>query len=41
VNNIAYGDRATLQVRRHVAQELKGQVDEVAPNAVPDVGERR
>jgi hypothetical protein len=31
-NGIAYGDRATLQVPRHVAAELKGQ---------PDVGERR
>jgi len=40
-NGIAYGDRATLQVPRHVAAELKGQADEVDPNEVPDVGERR
>jgi hypothetical protein len=37
---IAYGDRATLQVSRRVAAELKGQVDEVDPNEVPDVGAR-
>jgi hypothetical protein len=36
----AYGDRGTLQVPRHVAEGLKGQVDEVDPNALPDVGER-
>ena len=34
----AYGDRGTLQVPRHVAEGLKGQVDEVDPNEVPDVG---
>ena len=37
---IAYGDRATLQVSRRAAAELKGQVDEVDPNEVPDVGAR-
>ena len=37
---IAYGDRATLQVPRHVATEIKGQVDEVDPHEVPDVGRR-
>ncbi len=37
---IAYGDRGTLQVPRHVAEGLKGQVDEVDPNALPDVGGR-
>ncbi len=37
---IAYGDRATLQVPRRTAAELKGQVDEVDPNEVPDVGAR-
>ncbi len=36
----AYGDRATLQVSRRVAAELKGQVDEVDPNEVPDVAKR-
>ena len=36
---IAYGDRATLQVPRHVAKDLKG-VEEVDPNAVPEVGAR-
>jgi hypothetical protein len=35
---IAYGDRATLQVPRHVAEGLKGQVDEVDPAKVPDAG---
>jgi len=36
----AFGDRATLQVSRRVAAELKGQVDEVDPNEVPDVAKR-
>ncbi len=36
----AYGDRASLQVSRRAAAELKGQVDEVDPNEVPDVGKR-
>jgi len=36
----AYGARGTLQVPRHVAEGLKGQVNEVDPNALPDVGER-
>jgi hypothetical protein len=35
---IAYGDRATLQVSRRAAAELK--VDEVDPAEVPDVGAR-
>jgi hypothetical protein len=35
VDHHAYGDRATLQVPRHVAKELA--VDEVDPAAVPDV----
>lgn len=37
----AYGDRATLQLPRHLAAGLKGQVDEVDPNEVPDVAGRR
>lgn len=36
----AYGDRATLQVRRGDRGEVDGPVEEVDPNAVPDVGER-
>lgn len=39
VDGIAYGDRATLQVPRRVAADLKG-VEEVDPTALPDVGER-
>ena len=35
VNDHAYGDRATLQVPRHVAKELA--VDEVHRADVPDV----
>ena len=41
VNGIAYGDRPTLQVSRHVADELKTSVNVVDANAVPDVAERR
>jgi len=37
---IAYGDRATLQVRRGDLDEVQGKYDEVDPNEVPDVGER-
>ncbi len=40
LGELAYGDRATLQVSRRVAAELKGLVDEVDPNALSDVGER-
>jgi len=36
----SYGDRGTLQVPRRVAEGLKGQVDEVDPNEVPDVAKR-
>jgi len=35
---IAYGDRATLQVPRHVAKDLAA--DEVHPHEVPDVAKR-
>jgi len=34
----AYGDRATLQVPRHVAKDLAA--DEVHPHEVPDVAKR-
>lgn len=37
---LAYGDRASLQVSRRAAAELKGQVDEVHPHEVPDVAKR-
>jgi hypothetical protein len=36
----AYGDRATLQVRRGDLDRVDGPVDEVDPTAVPDVGAR-
>ncbi|MGI8513504.1 MAG: hypothetical protein ACR2NH_12850 [Solirubrobacteraceae bacterium] len=36
----AYGDRATLQVRRGDLGEVEGKYDEVDPGAVPDAGER-
>jgi hypothetical protein len=36
----AYGDRATLQVRRGDLDEVQGKYDEVDPNEVPDVGAR-
>lgn len=39
-SQVAYGDRATLQVLRGEVADFKGVADEVDPNAVPDVGER-
>jgi len=36
----AYGDRATIQVRRGDRAQVEGPVEEVDPNAVPDVGDR-
>jgi hypothetical protein len=36
-NNIAYGDRATLQVRRGDLNRVDGRYAEVDPNEVPDV----
>jgi len=36
----AYGDRATLQVRRADRGQVDGPVEEVDPNAMPDVGDR-
>jgi hypothetical protein len=36
----AYGDRATLQVRRGDLGEVQGKYEEVKPQDVPDVGER-
>jgi len=37
--DIAYGDRATLQVRRGDLDEVEGKYVEVKPDEVPDVGE--
>lgn len=34
----AYGDRATLQVRRGDRGQVGGPVEEIDPNQVPDVG---
>lgn len=36
----AYGDRATLQVRRGDLDQVHGKYTEVDPSQVPDVGER-
>jgi len=36
----AFGDRATIQVRRGDRGQVEGPVEEVDPNAVPDVGDR-
>jgi len=36
----AFGDRATIQVRRGDRAQVEGPVEEVDPNAVPDVGDR-
>ena len=36
----AFGDRATLQVRRGDRGQVDGPVEEVDPNALPDVGDR-
>ncbi|MGI8462180.1 MAG: hypothetical protein ACR2OC_11205 [Solirubrobacterales bacterium] len=38
-NDIAYGDRATLQVRRGDLDRVEGKFDEVKPTEVPDVAE--
>jgi hypothetical protein len=36
----AYGDRATLQVRRGDLDQVEGAYEEVNPERLPDVGER-
>jgi hypothetical protein len=36
----AFGDRATLQVRRGDRDQVDGDVEEVDPRRLPDVGER-
>lgn len=36
----AFGDRATLQVRRGDRAHVEGQVEEVDPAQLPDVSER-
>jgi len=36
----AYGDRATLQVRRGDLERVEGSWEEVDPDRLPDVGER-
>ncbi len=36
----AFGDRATIQVRRGDRDQVDGNVEEVNPQRLPDVGER-
>lgn len=36
----AFGDRATLQVRRGDRDAVEGPVEEVDPQRLPDVGQR-
>jgi len=36
----AFGDRATIQVRRGDRALVEGPVEEVDPSALPDVGDR-
>ncbi len=36
----AYGDRATIQVRRGDRDQVDGPVEEVDPNEVPEVSQR-
>lgn len=36
----AYGDRATLQVRRGDLGAVNGKYDQIDPSHVPDVGKR-
>lgn len=36
----AFGDRATLQVRRGDRGQVEGPVEEVDPSAVPEVSQR-
>ncbi len=36
----AFGDRATIQVRRGDRAQVDGQVEEVDPAQLPDVGDR-
>ena len=39
-NDVAFGDRATLQVRRGDLNQVDGKFEEVDPDKVPDAAER-